>query len=285
MNPPHPEELDRLLSAALEEDLGGRGDLTSRLLIPEGTPARGAVVARRDGIVSGLEAALRTFELLSGDIVTEPLAKEGAPVKAGQPMARVAGPARALLAGERICLNLLGHLSGVATLTRAFVDRVAGTGAEIMDTRKTLPGLRVLEKAAVRAGGGRNHRRGLYDAVLIKDNHIAVVGSPAQAVRRVRRGLNADARIEVEVEVEIDSVADLEPVIEAGADIVLLDNMPLSHMREAVRRAAGRCLLEASGGITLGSVRSVAETGVDRISVGALTHSAPSLDVALDWGP
>lgn len=229
--------------------------------------------------MAGLEAALRTFELAGPAVEVEARVEDGAVVEGGTVLAVVRGPARALLSAERTALNLLGHLSGVATATRALVDRVRGTRAAIVDTRKTTPGLRVLEKAAVRAGGGQNHRMGLHDAVLIKDNHVAAVGSVAEAVRRARAHVGPDFRVEVEIE----SLEDLEGAIEAGADIVMLDNMDPASMREAVRRAAGRCLLEASGGITLETVRAVAETGVDWISVGWVTHSAPGLDVALDF--
>ena len=229
--------------------------------------------------MAGLETALRAFELLDPGVHVERQVDDGAAVGAGTRLARVSGPARSLLSAERVALNVLGHLSGVATVTRALVDRISGTRARIVDTRKTLPGLRTLQKAAVRAGGGTNHRMGLYDAVLIKDNHIAAVGSAAEAVRRARAHVGPDFRVEVEIE----SLDDLEPVIEAGADIVMLDNMAPSIMRKAVERTAGRCLLEASGGITLDTVRAAAETGVDWISIGAITHSAPSLDVALDF--
>jgi nicotinate-nucleotide pyrophosphorylase (carboxylating) len=200
-------------------------------------------------------------------------------VEAGAVLASVTGPARALLAAERVALNLLGHLSGVATATRALVDRVEGTNATVIDTRKTTPLWRRLEKMAVAAGGGGNHRMGLYDAVLIKDNHIRAVGTPAEAVRRARRHVGDDMKVEVEIE----RVEDLEPVIEAGADIVMLDNMPPAEMRRAVELARGRCSLEASGGISLDTIREVAETGVDLVSVGAITHSAPALDVSLDF--
>jgi nicotinate-nucleotide pyrophosphorylase (carboxylating) len=204
---------------------------------------------------------------------------DGAVVEAGAELATVSGPARALLAGERLALNLLGRLSGIATATRMLVERVQGTDATIVDTRKTTPLLRSLEKMAVVAGGGRNHRMGLHDAVLIKDNHIRAVGSAAEAVARARAHVGPD----IHVEVEIEDLADLDAVIEAGADIVMLDNMEPALMRAAVERARGRCLLEASGGITLATVRDVAETGVDLISVGWITHSAPGLDVALDF--
>jgi nicotinate-nucleotide pyrophosphorylase (carboxylating) len=237
------------------------------------------VVAREAGCIAGLGVALRVFELLDEDIAVGALASDGDVVTAGTRLATVTGPARAILAAERLALNLLGQLSGVATATRALVDRVEGTRARILDTRKTVPLLRALQKRAVEAGGGLNHRMGLYDQVLIKDNHIEAVGSAAEAVRRARAHVGPDMKVEV----EIDVLDDLEPVIEAGADIVLLDNMDLATMRDAVQRADGRVLLEASGGITLDTVRAVAESGVDFISVGALTHSPPSLDVALDF--
>jgi nicotinate-nucleotide pyrophosphorylase (carboxylating) len=217
--------------------------------------------------------------LLDDSVATAALVGDGAVVDAGAVLASVRGPARAILAGERVALNTLGHLSGIATSTRRLVDRVEGTGATILDTRKTTPLWRALEKMAVRAGGGRNHRMGLYDAVLIKDNHVQAVGSVAEAVRRARNAVGP----KMHVEVEIDRLADLEPAIEAGADIVMLDNMRPAAMRKAVALARGRCLLEASGGVTLANVRKVAETGVDFISVGWITHSAPSLDVALDF--
>ncbi len=272
-------ELDEFLSAALAEDLGEHGDVTSDATIPADAQATANVVARAPGCVAGLGPALRVFELLDPSVATAALVRDGAVVDAGSVVASVRGPARSLLAGERVALNLLGHLSGVATATRKLVDRVEGTGATILDTRKTTPLWRALEKMAVRAGGGRNHRMGLYDAVLIKDNHVQAVGSVAEAVRRARREVGP----KMHVEVEIDRVADLEPAIEAGADIVMLDNMRLTQMRKAVALARGRCLLEASGGVTLANVRKVAETGVDFISVGWITHSAPALDVALDF--
>ena len=219
------------------------------------------------------------FPLLDPGLRVQQLVDDGTRVAAGTRLAEVAGSARSVLSGERVALNLLGQLSGVATATAALVDRVAGTRARIVDTRKTVPLLRALQKSAVVAGGGINHRMGLYDAVLIKDNHIMAVGSPAEAVRRARAHVGPDFRVEVEIE----DIRHLEDVIEAGADIVMLDNMPPADMRRAVEHAGGRCILEASGGITLETVREVAETGVDWISVGWLTHSAPALDVALDF--
>jgi len=236
-------------------------------------------VARSSGCIAGLEAALRTFHLLDPTIVTKQTVEDGTVVAAGTVLGTVEGAARSILTAERVALNTLGHLSGVATATRELVDLIEGTGATIVDTRKTTPTLRALEKMAVRAGGGVNHRMGLYDAVLIKDNHIAAVGSVAEAIHSAR--LYVGERVTVEV--EIDRLEDLESAIEAGADVVLLDNMSPALMRRAVERAGGRCLLEASGGITRENVRAVAETGVDRISVGWITHSAPALDVALDF--
>jgi len=236
-------------------------------------------VARSDGCIAGLGVALRVFELVDDGVATGALVADGDVVAGGTRLATVTGSARSILAAERLALNLLGQLSGVATATRALVDRIEGTNARIVDTRKTTPLLRSLQKMAVVAGGGSNHRMGLYDQVLIKDNHIEAVGSAAEAVRRARAHVGDD----MEVEVEIERLDDLEGVIAAGADIVMLDNMHPDQMRAAVAQIAGRAVVEASGGITLETVRDVAESGVDVISVGWLTHSAPSLDVALDF--
>ena len=255
------------------------GDVTSRSTIPADVEARAQLVARAPGCIAGIGPALRVFELLDAGVATAALEPDGIVVGAGSVVASVRGPARAILAGERVALNLLGHLSGVATATRALVDRVEGTRARILDTRKTTPLWRALEKRAVVAGGGSNHRMGLYDAVLIKDNHVQSVGSVAEAVRRARAKVGG----KMHVEVEIDRLDDLEPAIQAGADVVMLDNMLPARMRQAVSRARGRCALEASGGVTLRNVRTIAETGVDFISVGWITHSAPALDVALDF--
>ena len=272
-------DIDGILRAAIAEDLGTAGDITSDATVPEDAEARGRIVARADGCIAGLGPALRVFSLLDDAVATRALVSDGTMVEAGTELATLTGPARAILAGERVALNLLGRLCGIATATREFVDRVAGTNATIVDTRKTTPLLRALEKMAVRAGGGGNHRMGLYDAILIKDNHIRAVGSAEAAVVRARQHAGAGTNLEVEIE----DLADLEGVIAAGADSVLLDNMAPTLMRTAVTQAAGRCALEASGGITLEGVREVAETGVDFISVGWITHSAPSLDVALDF--
>jgi nicotinate-nucleotide pyrophosphorylase (carboxylating) len=272
-------DLDALLEAALAEDLGKVGDITSAATVPEDALAVANVVARAPGCVAGLGPALRTFQLVDRRVATGALVTDGAVIEADTVLATVSGPARAILAAERVALNLLGHLSGIATATRQLADLVAGTDAEILDTRKTTPLLRALEKEAVRAGGGRNHRMGLYDAVLIKDNHVQAVGSVGEAVRRARAHVGPN----VDVEVEIDRLADLEDAIAAGADIVMLDNMTPGQMRKAVEAAAGRCLLEASGGVTRVNIRKVADTGVDFISVGWITHSAPALDVGLDF--
>lgn len=253
--------------------------MTSESTIPEDAETIAHVVAREAGCIAGLGPALRCFELLDDGAEVGALVRDGDMVSAGTRLATVRGNTRAVLSAERLALNLLGQLSGVATATRRLVDQVEGTRASIVDTRKTVPLLRTLQKMAVVAGGGRNHRMGLFDQVLIKDNHVEAVGSPGEAVRRAR----AHVGEEMTVEVEIERLEDLEDVIEAGADVVMLDNMDPETMRRAVEQAGGRVVLEASGGITLETVRSVAESGVDVISVGALTHSSPSLDVALDF--
>jgi nicotinate-nucleotide pyrophosphorylase (carboxylating) len=255
----------------LAEDVGS-GDLTSLAVIDEGLTCEAQVRLKEAGVVCGLSAAGEVFAALGARF--EPLVDEGAALDPA-PIARVAGPARAVLTGERTALNLLGRLSGIATLTRRYVDAVAGTSAEILDTRKTTPGLRALEKHAVACGGGRNHRLGLYDAILIKDNHLRLAGSIGAAVERARSA-------GVPVEVECDTLAQVREALAAGADRILLDNMPPSDLRDAVGLAAGRAPLEASGGVTLDTVRAIAETGVDFISIGALTHSARSLDVSLE---
>lgn len=259
------------VQAWLAEDVG-EGDLTSLSVVEEEASCAARLLLKERGVVCGLEAAAAVFEALGARL--EPLAAEGELVGSG-PVARVQGPARAVLTGERLALNLVGRLSGIATLTRRYVDAVAGTGVAILDTRKTTPGLRALEKHAVRCGGGRNHRLGLFDAVLIKDNHLRLAGSIRVAVERARIA-------EVPVEVECDTLDQVREALDAGATGILLDNMPPAELREAVALAAGRARLEASGGVTLASVRAVAETGVDVISVGALTHSSRSLDVSLE---
>ncbi len=278
---PLPTDIDALLQHALSEDLGLAGDLTSRATIPETGRSTARIIAREAGRISGLAAALRVFELVDPTLVLHGTSSDGAAATVGETLATARGSTRSILSAERVALNLLGHLSGVATATSALVEAVEGTSARITDTRKTTPGLRSLEKAAVRDGGGINHRFGLFDAVMIKDNHLAAVGSVAVAVEQARNGVGHT----VTVEVEADTVQQASEAAECGADIVLLDNMNPAVMRTALKAIAGRCIVEASGGITLETVRLVAETGVDVISVGWITHSAPSLDVALEIEP
>lgn len=270
--------VDDLLRAALAEDLGRAGDVTTDATIPADHASSGTIVARQPGRIAGLGPSTRVFGLLSADVVVDRTVADGDDVASGRVLATVSGPTRALLVGERTCLNLLGRLSGIATATADMVRRVEGTGARIVDTRKTTPGLRALEKYAVRCGGGANHRFGLDDAVLIKDNHIAAVGSVGDAIKRVRHHVGHL----VSVEVEVDDLDQLAEALEAGVDAVLCDNMPLDMLRAAVALARGRCLVEASGGITPDTVRAVAETGVDLISAGWLTHSVHQLDIAFD---
>jgi nicotinate-nucleotide pyrophosphorylase (carboxylating) len=269
------ELLDRVVQAALAEDVG-TGDVTTDATVDESATGTAVLVARAPGVVAGLDAAEAVFRALDPDAQFERLAEDGDVLAGPGPVARVSGSLRAILTGERTALNLLGRLSGIATSTRRYVDAVAGTGVAILDTRKTTPGLRGLEKAAVAAAGGRNHRFGLDDGVLVKDNHLAASGSVRAAVERVREATD------LPVEVECDTLEQLEEALAAGADAVLLDNMGLDELRRAVALADGRARLEASGGVTLDSVRAIAETGVDEISIGALTHSAPALDVSLE---
>jgi len=277
--PLSPLDVDDFLRAALRED-APLGDRTSEVLGLSGR-ARGSFVAREEGVLCGLFLARRTFELLDPSAAFEAPSKEGDLLPPGTVFARVEGSLPALLLGERLSLNLLQRLSGIATFTRACVREVAGTGARILDTRKTTPGLRALEKYAVRTGGGQNHRLSLSDGILIKDNHLAGFASLGEAVRRARER----AGHLLKVEVEVRSLDEFEEAVEAGADLVLLDNMSLKEMAEAVRRRPPGLLLEASGGMRPGRLRAVAETGVDFISVGALTHSAPALDLALEIKP
>lgn len=278
------ELVSELVSRALAEDLGA-GDVTSEAIVPVDAMARATIVQKQPGVLFGLDAAREALEQAGAEsfdpVLEEGQWREDVPATA----ARAAGPARALLAGERVALNLLGHLSGVATLTARFVRAIKDSPAHILDTRKTTPGLRLLEKAGVAAGGGVNHRMGLYDAILIKENHAAIAGGVGQAVRRAR-----DAHPERQLEVECRSEAEAREAVEAGADRLLLDNMHPRALREAVvaaREGGGneRVELEASGGVTLDNVAEIAATGVDFISVGALTHSAPSLDVSMDLEP
>ena len=279
--PPPAGLVDDLLRRALAEDLGLAGDLTSDAIFPADHASTGAIVARQAGRVAGLGLSTGVFALLAAESKVALTAADGDDVAAATTLATVSGPTRALLAGERTCLNLLGRLCGIATATADMVRRVEGTGAAIVDTRKTTPGLRALEKYAVRCGGGANHRFGLDDAVLIKDNHIAAAGSVATAVTRVRQRVGHL----VAIEVEVDDLEQLAEALDAGVDAVLCDNMPLDVLRRAVEVVGGRVPVEASGGITPATVRAVAETGVDLISAGFLTHSVRQLDVAFDLAP
>jgi nicotinate-nucleotide pyrophosphorylase (carboxylating) len=279
LRPPHPLLVEPLVRQALAEDLGRAGDLTTDLIVPPDQQASARVVARRSGTISGLGVAAAAFLLIDPAVRFTTEIADGSAAAAGATLASVEGGARGILTAERVALNFLGHLSGVATATRALVEAVRGTKARIVCTRKTTPGLRLLEKYAVRCGGGFSHRYGLDDAVLIKDNHIAAAGSLAEAVSRARAGLAHMTRIEVEV----DTLDQLEQALALGVDTILLDNMSLDDLRRAVALTPGRAALEASGNVTMATVRAIAETGVDYISSGAITHSAPSLDVALDF--
>ena len=278
-NPPQEFLIEPIVRRALEEDFGRAGDLTSDLLIPSEQAAKAVIAAREPGIVCGLVAAVLSFRLVDPSVRLTPRAPDGSAVERKQIICELEGPARALLSAERTALNFLGHLSGVATSTGALVARTKGTKARIICTRKTLPGLRILQKYAVRCGGGFNHRFGLDDAILIKDNHILAAGGLVQAVERVRGGVGHMVKIEVEV----DTLSQLKDALAICVDTILLDNMSEGDMRQAVTMAAGRAVLEASGGITLERVRAVAETGVDYISSGAITHSASNLDIGLDF--
>jgi len=267
-----------VVRAALAEDLGRAGDVTSLACIAPEARLRAVFAVRRPGVVAGLACARLAIAELDPGADFKAVTEDGARIGAGEKLAWVDANARALLGAERVALNLLGRLSGVASLTRAYVDAVEGTGAIVVDTRKTTHGLRALEKYAVRCGGGVNHRFGLDDAILIKDNHIAACGSVGEAVRRAKAACGHLMKLEV----EIDGLAQLEEALKYGPDVVMLDNFSLADLREANALTKGRCILEASGGVTLETVRAIAETGVDVISVGALTHSASVLDIGLD---
>jgi nicotinate-nucleotide pyrophosphorylase (carboxylating) len=274
-----PLEIDEAVSRALAEDLGRAGDITSIATVPVGTQARTALVARKAGTIAGLPLVAACFRRLSPEIEIVPQARDGDTVAAKAVLMRINGDARAVLSAERVALNFVGHLSGIATATNAFVRAAGGGRTRICCTRKTTPGLRALEKYAVRCGGGFNHRFGLDDAILIKDNHIAVAGGIRAVLERAR----AAAGHLVKIEIEVDSLAQLQEVLDCGlADVVLLDNFDIASMRKAVATVAGRLVIEASGGITLDSIAEIAATGVDYASSGALTHSAPALDVGLD---
>ena len=277
---PLPEDfdLDEFVSRVFAEDLGKGGDVTSNATIPTDARFTAQMNARQWIAVAGLDIAAAFFRRLDAGVKVEQLAKDGDCVEPRSPLMHLEGNARAMLAAERSALNALQHLSGIATLTRQYVDAIAGTGAILLDTRKTVPGLRVLEKYAARMGGAHNHRMRLDDGVLIKDNHVAVCGGVAEAVHRAKA-----ANTGLQVQVEVDRIDQIEPALAAGADRLLLDNMPAHVLREAVALVARRVPLEASGGVTLETIREIAETGIDFISVGRITQSAPAVDIGLDY--
>lgn len=272
-----PDRIDAVLRRALAEDVGA-GDVTTLALVPAEQAGTAVAHAKEAGVLAGNAIAARVFTLLDSAVEVTLLCADGEVLVPGAPFLRIEGPLQAILTGERVALNVLRHLSGIATLTRAFVQAVAGTGAQIADTRKTTPGLRLFEKYAVRVGGGRNHRIGLFDGVLIKDNHIAACGSVSSAVKKARASVHHLLKIEIEAKT-LEQVAE---ALEAGADGILLDNMSPDTMAQAIALVGGRAFTEASGNITLESVREAARSGVDLISVGMLTHSAAALDISLD---
>lgn len=267
--------LQKIIEEALAEDIGS-GDVTTEATIPSDSVSVARMLAKQDLVLAGIEVSRQVFSLLDCSIRFEPHAADGDSIKAGTEIARLTGNTRSLLKGERVALNLLQHLSGIATLTAKYVERISGTKAQMLDTRKTLPGLRELEKYAVRMGGGRNHRMGLYDMILIKDNHIKAAGSITKAVQAARAA-SRDLRIEVET----SNLEEVREALAVTADIIMLDNMRVDTMREAVGMVNGQALVEASGNVTLEAVRGIAETGVDLISSGSLTHSAPAADISM----
>jgi nicotinate-nucleotide pyrophosphorylase (carboxylating) len=271
-------DLDEFVTRVLAEDLGAGGDVTSNATIPADQRFSAAMNARQEMVVAGLDIAAAFFRRLDPNVRVEQLASDGEAVEHRTPLMRLEGNARAMLTAERAALNTLQHLSGIATLTRQYVDAIAGTGAILLDTRKTIPGLRVLEKYATRMGGAQNHRMRLDDGVLIKDNHVAACGGVAEAVRRAKA-----ANTGLQVQVEVDHLDQIEPALAAGADRLLLDNMPAHVLREAVAQVARRVPLEASGGVTLETIREISESGVDYISLGRITQSAPAVDIGLDY--
>ena len=271
--------IDEAVAAALAEDLGDAGDITTTVTIKPDAQTKGVIAARKAGVIAGVDLACAAFRQLDASVSINVNNGDGTHVGAGERIISVAGPARAILSAERVALNFLSHLSGIATATAALVEAVSGTSAKIVCTRKTMPGARAFEKYAVRCGGGHNHRFGLYDAVMIKDNHIAASGGIRTAIEACRAAVGHMVKIEV----EIDRLDQLDEALAGGADIIMLDNMSTDEMTRAVETVGGRAVLEASGNITVQTVRSVAETGVDIISSGWITHSAPILDLGLDF--
>ena len=274
------DEVETLISRALAEDIGN-GDITTSCTVAPGASGKGCIIAKEPLVLAGIDIARQVFLMVDSGLVITLSQNDGTRAMAGDKLFEIAGDLAAMLMAERTALNFLQRLSGIATLTRAFVDKVAGTSARILDTRKTTPGYRLFEKAAVRAGGGYNHRFGLYDGILIKDNHIAAAGSIQQAVGAAK----ASNRHSLRVQVEVETLDQLAEAIAAGADAIMLDNMDLKTMAEAVRLTSGKVILEASGGVTLDNVEEVAATGVDLISVGALTHSARAVDMSMEIKP
>jgi len=266
-----------IVRRALSEDIG-HGDVTTQAVVPTATRCAGVILARMPGVAAGIEVARIAFDEADASVTFNAGTQDGGGLAAGDVIARLAGPAASILTAERTALNFLQRMSGIATLTRRYVDAVAGLEVRILDTRKTAPGLRVLDKWAVTLGGGSNHRFGLYDGILIKDNHLRIAGGVAAAVRAARSAAPHSLKIQVEVE----TLGQVQQALDAGADALLLDNMGLADLRYAVEAVGGRALIEASGGVTLATVREIAETGVNYISVGALTHSPPALDIALE---
>jgi len=270
-------QIDKIIEQALLEDIG-TGDITTESIIPSNLKAKGIIKSSEEGVVAGLDIACLVFQKLDPEVIFQEKVKDGTKVVQGKILAEITGPARIILKGERVALNFLQRMSGIATITSKFCQEVKDSPVRIFDTRKTTPGLRILEKYAVRLGGGYNHRFGLYDAVLIKDNHIAVAGGIESAVNSIRKQISHIVKVEVEVE----NLSQLQEALEMKVDIIMLDNMDLDTMKEAVKMVKGKALIEASGGITLGKVRKIAQTGVDLISVGALTHSVKSLDIGME---
>lgn len=277
------DDARRVIAAALAEDLAAEdaagGDVTSSAVIPEDVRFQGVMRARQEMVLAGLPVAREVFRMVTAEATFRALAQDGDAVMAGAVVAEIEGPARGLLTAERTALNFLQTLSGIATATRQYVERIRGAGCTLLDTRKTIPGLRKLSKYATRCGGAQNHRMGLFDAILIKDNHIAVCGSVRDAVRKAKRASQG----KVTVEVECDTLAQVAEAVDAGADMILLDNMSVEELRQAVALVRGRAKTEASGGVTLETIAAIAASGVDFVSVGRITQSAPAVDIGLDW--
>lgn len=271
--------IDELVRRALAEDLGDAGDITTDSVIPADRRAAGVIAARKPGVIAGIPIAVRVFQLIDSSVSVTPKLADGARVTPGAVLMEIAGSARSLLKAERVSLNFLGHLSGIATATAEIADAISHTKTKVCDTRKTTPGLRILEKYAVRCGGGANHRMGLYDMVLIKDNHIAAAGGVAKAIMAAKNSV----ALGIKIEVEVDTLDQLDEAMTVGVDQILLDNMGPDTLKEAVRRVAGRAVTEASGSITKATAVPIAESGVDLISMGWITHSAPCLDLGLDF--